>query len=381
MKRITRALYVVYVALAVYILLRGGDRALLGPVSLLFLLIPPLVERLFRMKLGGPLRVWLLVFCLLGFHLGTALHWYQRFLGFDKVVHLLSGIFFAQVGLCFYGLIGGDWDRRKKPLLQYTYAFCFAMCIAAFWEICEYAGFLLTGHDAQNVATTGIHDTMQDIIACFLGAGILGLGYLRFLRGGRTVFLWPVLAFDAANGAGAQSEEKGEKTMQVHPVIDGRRSVRKYTPDIPVTEEQIEALLRAAMLAPSAHNSRQWGFVVLRDRAILDYLAEHHPYGKMMRQAPLAIIVLAKPHANPLTAAMFPQDCSAATMNILTQATAMGLGSCWCGLYPVEALVSMMRGQLGLSEAEVPFSMIAIGTPEEIPPQRGKYEPERVIWR
>lgn len=30
----------------------------------------------------------------------------------------------------------------------------------------------------------------------------------------------------------------------------------------------------------------------------------------------------------------FPQDCGAATQNILLEAASLGLGTCWCSIYP-----------------------------------------------
>ena len=42
-----------------------------------------------------------------------------------------------------------------------------------------------------------------------------------------------------------------------------RRSIRKYE-NKPVTEEQINELLRAAMYAPSAGNEQPWHFVVIK---------------------------------------------------------------------------------------------------------------------
>lgn len=49
--------------------------------------------------------------------------------------------------------------------------------------------------------------------------------------------------------------------MQTMEAIRARRSVRKYKAEA-VPREQIERLLEAAMLAPSAVNSRPWEFVV-----------------------------------------------------------------------------------------------------------------------
>ena len=47
--------------------------------------------------------------------------------------------------------------------------------------------------------------------------------------------------------------------------IFSRRSIRKFTAE-PVSDLQLEKLLRAAMNAPSACNEQPWEFVVIRNR-------------------------------------------------------------------------------------------------------------------
>ena len=58
-----------------------------------------------------------------------------------------------------------------------------------------------------------------------------------------------------------------------------RRSVRKFTSE-PVSDKQIEKLLRAAMAAPSAKNVQPWRFVVIRDKKILEEMAHKMPYAR-----------------------------------------------------------------------------------------------------
>lgn len=53
--------------------------------------------------------------------------------------------------------------------------------------------------------------------------------------------------------------------MEVMDAIYGRRSVRAYT-DKPLDRTLIEELLRAAVQAPSAHNTQPWSFVLIQDR-------------------------------------------------------------------------------------------------------------------
>ena len=164
--------------------------------------------------------------------------------------------------------------------------------------------------------------------------------------------------------------------------IGERRSVRKFK-DTPVTREQIEALLAAAMMAPSACNSRPWRFVAVTSREVLDKLGECHPHGKMLFKAQAAIVICAladEQAKNEVAKGFYPQDCGAATQNILLQAQEMGLGTCWCGVYPKEHIMPLVSEVLGLPADEIPFNIIAIGEAEVVPSARGFYDGEKVSW-
>jgi len=159
-------------------------------------------------------------------------------------------------------------------------------------------------------------------------------------------------------------------------VIFSRRSIRRYK-SVQLTSEQVELLLKAAMCAPSARNERPWEFIVVDDRSILDKISETHPYAKMLRTAPCAIIICALPGKSPgFSDAYFPQDCAAATQNILLQAASMGLGSVWCGVYPREDRIKGINEIFHLPSDVIPFNVIAIGHPDEVPKPMEKYDPK-----
>ena len=162
-------------------------------------------------------------------------------------------------------------------------------------------------------------------------------------------------------------------------LIEERRSIRGFHKDKPVTKEQLKALLEAAMLAPSACNSRPWEFIVVTKRETLDEIARIHPYAKMCETATAAIIVVALPQTGR-PQGYFPQDCAAATQNILLKAVSLGLGACWCGVYPREERITDIRSLLKIQEPKIPFNVIAIGTPDEAPERRGYYDENRVTW-
>ncbi len=158
--------------------------------------------------------------------------------------------------------------------------------------------------------------------------------------------------------------------------ILARRSIRKYTPE-PVTDEDIKKLLEAAMAAPTGGNRKPWHFIIIKERETLDRIAVRHPYGKMLTEAPLCIAVCGDPSLTPLPRNFIPQDCSAATMNILHAAVALGLGAVWIGL-ALDEHYDMARSLLGIPEDIVPHNLIAIGHPAEQKEPRTQYDETRV---
>jgi nitroreductase len=162
--------------------------------------------------------------------------------------------------------------------------------------------------------------------------------------------------------------------------IENRRSVRKFAPGKPVTREQLDRLLETAMLAPSACNSRPWEFIAVTKRETLDEIARVHPYAGMCATAAAAIIVVAIPQAAGGPEGYFPQDCAAATENILLEAVTLGLGACWCGVYPREQHMAAIRALFDIREPKIPFNVIALGTPAEAPARRGFFEASRVTY-
>ena len=160
--------------------------------------------------------------------------------------------------------------------------------------------------------------------------------------------------------------------------IFARRSIRKYTSE-PVSDEDVKKLLEAAMAAPSGGNKKPWHFITVTNRETLDRLEEEQPYGRMLREAPLCIIVCYDPsHRTPQTPQNFvSQDCSAATMNILHAAVALGLGAVWLGA----ALGA--HELLGVPDNIIPHNMIVVGHPAEDKEPRTQYDEARVhkeLW-
>jgi len=155
-----------------------------------------------------------------------------------------------------------------------------------------------------------------------------------------------------------------------------RRSIRKYTEE-PVTDEQIETILTAAMAAPSAANKQPWHFVVVRDQALREAFTEFHPHSAMLREAPVGILVCGDTELE-LAGGYWVQDCSAATENLLIAVNALGLGAVWLGITPREDRLVQTKALFGLPDNVIPLGMISIGHPAEEKGPAERYQAERV---
>jgi nitroreductase len=155
-----------------------------------------------------------------------------------------------------------------------------------------------------------------------------------------------------------------------------RRSIRKYK-DAPVSHNLIEQIIKAGMNAPSAGNEQPWQFLVVDDRKILDKIPTFHPHSKMLYEAPVAIVVCGD-MSRVKYQEYWPQDCSAATQNILLTIAELDLGGVWLGVYPREDRVKKLQALFGMPDNIIPFSIVALGYPAEQKAAKDIYDTHRI---
>lgn len=157
--------------------------------------------------------------------------------------------------------------------------------------------------------------------------------------------------------------------MEVLDCIRSRRSVRNFSCGRPLTDEELDVILQAGAMAPSAKGLRPWEFVAVLNRDLLAALSELSPYAGHVRSAGAAIVVCAGTGEGGRPISDFwQQDCAAAIENMLLQAEAISLGGCWCGLYPRSERVEACRRLLGIDS--LPMSILALGRPAKALPPR-----------
>jgi len=158
--------------------------------------------------------------------------------------------------------------------------------------------------------------------------------------------------------------------------IKARASVRKFTTE-PIKDRDLETILEAAGHAPSAHNTQDWEFVVVKKGNRKQALAEACRGQKMIEQSPVSIVVCANlkkaDRMGSRGRELYTfQDTAAATMNMLLSAWNLEIGSCWVGAFDE----GKVRQLLVLPEHVRPVAVVVLGYPAEKPskPERWPIE-------
>ena len=200
-----------------------------------------------------------------------------------------------------------------------------------------------------------------------------------------------MLALAMTVGVAAQQKTQKSDAQAAINNIMTRTSIRSFTGD-PVSQEQLETILKAGMAAPTAMNSQPWRFVVVTDPGRIAEIFGQGPRGGMFKTAGAVIVVcgqttsMRKPFGQPdapeteMPNIFWFEDCSAAAQNILLAAHALGLGAVWTAGYPAEDRTAPISAALGLPANVSPLCIIPVGVPAESPEPKDKWNPENVHW-
>lgn len=163
--------------------------------------------------------------------------------------------------------------------------------------------------------------------------------------------------------------------MEAIDAILTRRSVRQFN-DQEVDDDIINTILEAGMNAPSAMNTQPWHFIVVRDKNLLNQIADKIKNAHPCSEATVAIIAcgdLDIEYKNN-----WPHDVSAATQNILLATRALGLGAVWCGIHPNEEKIAHIKELFALPDNIIPLCVIPIGYGDKEQKKLHRFQPDRV---
>jgi nitroreductase len=139
--------------------------------------------------------------------------------------------------------------------------------------------------------------------------------------------------------------------MDTHVSIRTKRDSREYA-DRPIPEETLQRILQAGRMAGSSKNTQPWRFIVLREAASKQAVAECGQFAKHVPSAPLAIAIV-------LTAGGGPFDAGRAAQNMMLAAWSDGITSCPVAMHDQECAAKA----LGLPEEHRVAMVISFGYP------------------
>ncbi|MEM5794455.1 MAG: nitroreductase family protein [Candidatus Aenigmatarchaeota archaeon] len=156
--------------------------------------------------------------------------------------------------------------------------------------------------------------------------------------------------------------------MNVFEAIFGRRSVRSFKKE-EIDDRLIGLMLYCATQAPSAGNTQDWVFIVVKNEEIKRKLAKAALDQDFIIEAPVVVVVCSDLKKISLRyeergeRLYSIQDVAAATQNMLLAAYALGLSSCWVGAFDEEEVKFILE----LPEHIRPLAIIPVGYSEEKP--------------
>jgi len=166
--------------------------------------------------------------------------------------------------------------------------------------------------------------------------------------------------------------------MEILPEILHRRSVRSFTSQ-PVDKDQVERIIEAGRLAPSAKNRQEWRFVVIQKKEVRQRMMEAAFGQDYVGQAPVIIAVCTTniDYRMPNGQLSYPIDLAFASCQIVLQAVHEGLGTCCITTFDEQEVREILTA---------PFSMrvvllILIGHPETLPEPTTRKTLKQILGR
>lgn len=134
--------------------------------------LPEIFSKLFRIKISYRVELMYYIFLILALSLGISADLYKTVPLYDKAVHTLSGAGTALIG--FYML--RYFKAEKTPaVFRGMFMIFFSISVAVAWEFFEFFCDKCLGQHMQQLVTTGVDDTMLDMLVATIGAIIGGV--------------------------------------------------------------------------------------------------------------------------------------------------------------------------------------------------------------
>lgn len=173
---------IIYIVTLIYAVIKGSRLQMCIIASILPFLLTVLKYK-FHCKITYEIKIIYLVFIYFSSLIGSCLEGYELAY-YDKIVHFFSGIIITMLGYLIYSFIKKDIiiQQSSDQKICYIFIMTFNISIALLWEFYEYAMLIFFQNDCIHHYTTGIHDSMTDMICACLGSLIILYQVVQYHR-------------------------------------------------------------------------------------------------------------------------------------------------------------------------------------------------------
>ncbi len=167
--------------------------------------------------------------------------------------------------------------------------------------------------------------------------------------------------------------------MDLQEIMLKRRSVRQYTEE-KISDDDMNKILQAGLLAPTSMNRKPCEFYVIKDKNLLKQLSKAKKLGAgMLADADTAIAVF----ADSQKADTWIEDCSVAMTYMSLQATELGVGNCWVQMHLRSSLLGKdaednVRKILGIDNSDMRIvGILSLGIAEK---ESQEHDLDKLDW-
>lgn len=166
---------------------------LLGDITVgLVLFIPRIITKAFKIKITDAMELVYILFIVLAQFFGSVVNLYNLTWWYDLFAHFLSGILTSVLALVVMNWFGIYKEKNKG--FNVLFIISFTLMVASLWEFIEFGAFVFLKMDVQHHLTTGVFDTMEDMLIAFLGSIIIVISYLIESKVSKNGFLKKVVS-------------------------------------------------------------------------------------------------------------------------------------------------------------------------------------------
>ncbi len=188
-----KILTLIYIVSAIYTLIQlitSGNMAKIGYLALACItpFALPFGLKIIGWKSNEDINFVETCFCYVAMIIGNLWGGYG-IAGFDKMLHSLSGVLICAAMMMVYAVLKKEIKVEQKDLpLVFLFINGLNMMAAFLWECFEFACLIFLNIDAINHFTSGVYDTMTDMIVCFIGGLVTSvILYFYFTKGKKSL--------------------------------------------------------------------------------------------------------------------------------------------------------------------------------------------------